>query len=119
MIDYTLLSDGSWTHSFDLDGNPSTLEVQDYQFDLSNPSQAQKAFDFVLFQRQALKDGNLDNYEGKSTDFGGGGRTALLYDQLRAQMAVDFHKGKHDMSWAEQSTEADRIRSIRAIQTLR
>ena len=114
----TVLDDGDgWSHIFDLDNDASTLEVNNDTYNLKDPTQAQEALDNLKDYREALRRGELNEYEGKGTKYGDGGRTRLLYDELRAKIAVDFHNGHHDMDWEEQSTEADRIRKVRAIQT--
>ena len=46
----------------------------------------------------------------------GGGRSRLLYDQLRADFAADKLAGKHEMTWDQQHMEAKRIIKMRAIQ---
>lgn len=115
MIDITLL-DADWSHPFDTDNDASTLEVENQRFDLDDPKEAEKALEETQKKREALKEGRLEEYEGRGTQMGEGGRTRLLYDELRAKMAVDYHAGKHDMTWEEQSREADRIRGIRAAQ---
>lgn len=112
-----LSSEGDWSHPFDTDGDASTLEIEDKRYKLDDPKEAQKALDHARERRQQLRDGELDEYEGKGTDYGQGGRTRLLYDELVAEMAVDKHKGKHSLSWEKVCAEADRIRKIRAIQT--
>lgn len=118
LLDATMLDDGGdWDHRFDLDGDPSTLEADGDSYDLKDPEQAEKAFDELEGRREALRRGELDKYEGESTDWGQGGRTRLLYDELRAKLAIDYHEGRHDLNWEEQSTEADRIRKVRAVKT--
>ena len=49
--------------------------------------------------------------------FGIGGRSELLYDQVRARLAVQYHEGKHNMTWEEQHDAAEKVVRIRAIQT--
>ena len=112
--DLSAMLDGAFAHPFDTDNDASTLEANGRKFDLKDPAQAEKAQEYTEHQREALREGQLKTYEEHSTDFGEGGRTRLLYDELRAKMACDFHAGKHQMTWEEQSVEADRIRSIRA-----
>ena len=117
LLDATALDDGNnWDHTFDLDGDPSTLEAGGDTYNLKDPKQAQEAMDELEGRREALRRGELDEYENKGTEYGDGGRTRLLYDELRAKMAVDYHSNRHDMTWEEQSAEADRIRKMRATQ---
>jgi hypothetical protein len=81
----------------------------DNTYDLRNEEDAEKALDDVSATRAAIQNGDLKEYEGRSTEPGEGGRARAWYDQIRAQEAVDFHDGKHTMSWAQQHDEAQRI----------
>jgi hypothetical protein len=112
----SLFDEGGFSHPFDTDNDPSTLEVDGQRYDLDNPKEAQLALKRTQQKRAALNDGSLDEYEGRGMDMGEGGRTRLLYDELRAKMACDYHTGKHEMTWQEQSEKADEIRGIRAAQ---
>jgi hypothetical protein len=85
-------------------------------YDLRDDDQAEDALEDANQKRNDLNNGQLSEYEGKSTDFGGGGRSRLLYDQVRAQMAVDYHEGKHDMTWAQQHEQAQQVVALRAQQ---
>lgn len=103
-------SDGDFEHRFDIDGDASTLEAGDQQYDLTDTDEASQALTDIKQKRQALRAGELDEYEDTGTDMWVGGRTRLLYDEVRAQLAVDLHEGEHDMTWEEQSEAADDIR---------
>jgi hypothetical protein len=109
--------DDQWFNRFDQDNDPSTLEVNGKKFDLRNPVDAARAHDEVMTYRSHLRNGDLSEYEGRGTDFGDGGRSQLLHDQARAEMAMDFHKGSHSMNWQEQCAEADHVVGLRAAQT--
>jgi len=93
------------------------LKVNDHEYDLNDPDDAQVASDQVRQYREQLKEHDLDTYEDKSTDWGQGGRSELLYDELRSKMAVDYHRGLHSLSWEDQHQEAERIVGLRAQQT--
>lgn len=114
IIDSTIVNDGNgeenFDHRFDTDGDASTLEAGEKQYNLSRADEAEQALEEIKAKRQALKDKDLSSYEDISTEYGVGGRTRLLYDQVRAQLAVGFHNGEHDMSWEEQSEAADDTR---------
>lgn len=95
----------------------STLDANGHQYDLTDPSQAKQAVQDTAQYRDALRAGKLSQYENHSTDYGGGGRSHLLYDQARAKLANDFHNGEHTMTYDQQHIEAQRIVHIRATQT--
>jgi hypothetical protein len=87
------------------------------EYDLSVKAQAEKAFELATELRQQLKAKKLMDYDGKSTEWGKGGRSALLYDEVRARMAVDFHNNQHTLTWDQQDAEAKKICLDRAKQT--
>lgn len=91
------------------------IEVNGEDYDLSDREEAYEARDELAEYRQQLRDGELDEYEDHPTEYRGGGRTRLLYDEVRAQLAVDYHEGKHDMTWEEQDQEAKNTQRIVAI----
>ena len=93
------------------------LQVNGVDYDLTDADDAQAANDRVRQYREQLKADDLDQYDDKSTDWGQGGRSELLYDELRSKMAVDYHRGLHELSWDDQHHEAERIIGIRAQQT--
>lgn len=93
------------------------LEAGDEVYDLSDKDEAYEAEDYLRQKREALNNKQLLQYEGKATQFGVGGRSELLYDQVRARLAVRFHEGKHNMTWEEQHESAERVVRIRAAQT--
>lgn len=84
-------------------------------FDLRDPDQVVDLLEQVKSDRNDLVNGDLPKYEGRSTDWGGGGRARLLYDQIRADLATEFHSGRHHMPWEEQHSEAMKVVRIRAI----
>jgi len=110
MIDASAPTNNDFEHSFDTDGDVSTLEASDKQYDLTDANEAKEALIDIQKKRQALRDGELEEYEETGTNMWVGGRTRLLYDEVRAQLAIDFHEGEHDMTWEEQSEAADDIR---------
>ena len=92
------------------------LEAGDETYDLRKAEEAEQAQQDLRELRQQLRNGELDEYEGKSTEYGHGGRSRLLHDEVRAKLAVDYHDRKHTLSWDQQRAEADRIVQIRAAQ---
>ena len=88
----------------------------DNVYDLRNKDEATEARLETAEARQQLRDGQLVSWEGKSTDFGEGGRSRLLYDEVRAQMAVDKFDGKHEMTYQQMHEEAQQIVALRAQQ---
>ena len=82
------------------------LEVNGEEYDLADPEEAKQAQEDTKRYREELKHGDLYEYEGRGTSWGDGGRKQLLYDEVRAKMAVDYHEGKHDMTWKEQHERA-------------
>lgn len=95
----------------------TNLSVNGQDYDLEDPDDAQAANDRVRQYREQLKEHDLSTYDDKPTKWGGGGRSELLYDELRSKLAVDFHRGLHDLSWTDQHKEAERIVGLRAQQT--
>jgi hypothetical protein len=95
----------------------SQLEVQDQTFDLGSKEGAEQALATIQGYRQQLRDNNLSEYEEKSTEYGRGGRGRLMYDELRADLAVRYWNGEHQLDWQEQHDAAENIKSIRAIQS--
>lgn len=93
------------------------LEADDLVYDLADENEARQCEEALQEKRQQLNERQLTQYEGKATQFGIGGRSALLYDQVRARLAVQYHEGRHDMSWEEQHEAAEKVVRIRAIQT--
>lgn len=92
------------------------LDINGHEYDLRKQDDIFRAMDRASDYRQDLREGDLDEYEGKSTEPWGGGRSRLLYDEIRIKMAIDYHQGKHDISWEQQDAEAKRIIKIRATQ---
>ena len=93
------------------------LEAGDKIYDMSDEAEARKAEDYLKQKREALNSKQLLQYEDKATQFGLGGRSELLYDQVRVRLAVRYHENKHDMTWEEQHEYAERVVRIRATQT--
>lgn len=92
------------------------LEVNGHEYDLRKADEVEDAQEALEDYRQQLREGELDEYEGKLTEPWGGGRSRLLYDEVRAKMAADFHDGKHSLTYEQQHQEAQRIIKIRATQ---
>jgi hypothetical protein len=78
-------------------------------FDLKDPTQAQAALESTEANRAKLNDGQLATYEGKSTEFGQGGRSNLLYDHVRADLAVEKHQGTENGTWRDHHNEALKV----------
>lgn len=93
------------------------LHINGESYDLRDPGEVDKALDRVHHFREQLQNGDLDEYEGRSTDYGNGGRARLFHDELRVKFAEDFHEGKHDLTWEQQELESQRLIQIRASQT--
>lgn len=90
------------------------LETNGEEFDLRKPKEAEEANDTAKGYREQLKNDDLSTYEGKSTEVWGGGRSRLLYDEIRTKYAIDYHAGKHTMTWEQQHFEANRAIKIYA-----
>lgn len=93
----------------------SMLDANGDLHDLKDPDQVNDLVEELKEARFKLHNGKLKTYEGKSTDWGGGGRSRLLYDQVRVDLASDYHSGKNDMSWQEQHEEAMQVVKIVAV----
>jgi hypothetical protein len=96
--------------------NFEKLVCGDNTYDLRDDDQAEDALNEANQKRNDLNNNQLAEYEGKSTEFGEGGRSRLLYDQVRAQMACDYHEGKHDMTFQQQHEQAQQVVALRAQQ---
>ncbi len=96
---------------------PFMLHVNGDLFDLRNPDDVNDLQEQVRSYRNDLRGEDLPKYEGRSTEWGGGGRARLLYDQVRADLATEFHSGRHTMNWKAQHQEAMDVVRIRAIAT--
>lgn len=94
-----------------LEEDPSMLNADGDLHDLKDHDQVNDLIESLREQRFKLMRGELKTYEGRRTDWGGGGRSRLTYDQARADMASDYHSKKHNMSWQEQHQEA--MRTVR------
>jgi hypothetical protein len=94
---------------------PFMLHANGDSYNLCDPDQVVDLQESVKSDRNDLMADQLPKYEGRSTDWGGGGRARLLYDQVRADLAAEWHSGRHTMSWTEQHNEAMNIVRIRAI----
>jgi hypothetical protein len=122
LIDATLINSVDPTASDVQDGtdeeveNYAELDVNGQAFDLTSKENAEQALSVIRDYRQQLKNNALDEYEERSTEFGKGGRSKLMYDELRADLAVRYWNGEHQLDWEEQHEAAENIRSIRAIQ---
>jgi hypothetical protein len=95
--------------------NPSKLHADGDLYDLKDPDQVIDLVEHLKDKRQDLNDSQLSKYEGRSTDWGGGGRSRLLYDQVRAKLAQEHHEGRHNMSWQDQHAEGMKVVKIVAI----
>jgi hypothetical protein len=94
----------------------SKLEVNETEFDLSTKEGAEDALNTIREYRAQLKNNNLEEYEDKSTDYGQGGRSRIMYDELRADLAVRYWDGEHQLDWEEQHEAANNIKAIKAAQ---
>lgn len=90
------------------------LEVNGQVYDLRDAREAHEAQKVMDDYRMRVRKGEVFEYEGKSTKMWSGGRSRILYDEIRADMAVDYHEGNYDVSWEQQDQEARRIIEIRA-----
>jgi len=86
--------DGDYTDSEELQAGDST-------YNLDDPAEVSELIERLNNLRQDLRDGKLDSYEGKSTDWGGGGRAELLRDQIVADLALKRAQGKNDLSYED------------------
>jgi len=91
------------------------LEIDGHSFDLRNPSDVDDALNTIQDYQQQMKDGELLEYEGKSTELFGGGRSRINYDAIRVKIAVDYHKGLHSIDWQDQHFEAKRIQEYQRL----
>jgi hypothetical protein len=94
----------------------SKLEVQGTEYDLSSKESAEQALNTIRDFRAQLKNNQLDEYEEKSTEYGKGGRSRLMYDELRADLAVKYWNGEHQLDWEEQHEAANNIKAVKAAQ---
>lgn len=86
-------------------------------YDLRDPDQVLGLIEHLKDIRFKLNHGELKYYEGVSTDWGEGGRARLLYDQLRADLALARHAGKNIESWVTDHTDAmETIRQVAVAQ---
>lgn len=91
------------------------LTVNGEKFDLRDPSSVQEGLNQVKEYRKLLNSNQLDTYDNKSTEMFGGGKSNLRYDEIRLQIAEDYHKGKHFLSFDEQHQEAKRIQEYEQV----
>jgi hypothetical protein len=125
MTDAMILDGGEHSTLDDMDDVGEEASIQEYRmleagdqiYDMADETEARQLEDILQQKREELNERQLLQYEGKATQFGLGGRSELLYDQVRARLAVRFHEGKHDMNWEEQHEAAEKVVRIRAIQT--
>jgi hypothetical protein len=94
---------------------PYMLHANGDIYDLRDPDQVNDLQEQIKSDRNDLQIGELPKYEGHSTDWGGGGRARLLYDQVRVDLAQEYHEGRHHMSWTEQYQEAMKVVRIVAV----
>ena len=94
---------------------PFMLHANGDIFDLRDPDQLGDAMEQLKSDRNDLQLGQLTKYEGHSTDWGGGGRARLLYDQVRVDLAQEYHEGRHHMSWLNQHQDAMKVVRIVAV----
>lgn len=95
--------------------DPSMLHADGELHDLKDPDQVIDLIEQLKARRADLNRGELPKYEGRSTDWGGGGRSRLLYDQVRADIAQDYHEGSHSITWKGQHQKAMTVVKIVAI----
>lgn len=94
---------------------PYMLSANGDLYDLRDSDQVNTLQESMKSYRNDLINGELKTYEGHSTEFGKGGRARLLYDTERSNLAEEYHEGRHNMSWSEQSQEAMKVVRIVAI----
>ena len=82
------------------------LNIDGNKFDLRNPEEVIEAEKLVEKYKRDLQSGNLDKYEGKSTEKFGGGRSSLKYDELRIELAKKYHNKEHNLNFNSQHEEA-------------
>ena len=127
LIDMDSLDEGDRPDNMDNDGDMEPdltlpplryekLEVNGHEYDLRKQDEVEDAQEALEDYREQLRNNKLDEYEGKLTEPWGGGRSRLLYDEVRAKMAMDMHEGKHNLSYEQQHQECQRIIRIRAAQ---
>lgn len=95
--------------------DPSMLHADGDLHDLTDSDQVIDLVEQLKSIRAKLKLDELNKYEGKSTEWGGGGRSRLLYDQVRANLAQEWHEGRTSMSWENQHQEAMKVVRVVAI----
>jgi hypothetical protein len=86
--------------------NFAILTADGKVWDLREPNTVNDLVEHMSQLRQKMRDGTLDDYEGRSTDWGKGGRSRLLYDEVRGHLAQDYHEGKTGLTWEQQNQEA-------------
>ena len=102
-------------YSLAVPGKPYMLHADGDIYDLRDVDQVGDLQEKVKSDRNDLRAEKLAKYENHSTDWGKGGRARLLYDQVRADLATEYHEGRHNMSWQQQHEEAVKVRRIVAI----
>ena len=83
-------------------------------FDLRNFEEVEEARNKLEDYRKELREGDLYEYEGRSTELWQGGRSRLLHDELMIKLARDYHFGKHNLTYEQMNEESLRIQSLRA-----
>jgi hypothetical protein len=94
---------------------PFMLHANGDIYDLRDSDQVNDLQEQIKSDRNDLQIGELPKYEGHSTDWGGGGRARLLYDQVRVDLAQEYHEGRHHMSWTQQHQDAMKVVRIVAV----
>ena len=92
------------------------IQINGQECDLRDPSLVKLFSAKINDYYKQLHNGTLKTYDGKSTEMWQGGRSELLKDKIRLQLAEDGFRGKHNLDFKAQKIEADRIASIRAAQ---
>ena len=95
--------------------HPHMLHANGDIYDLRDSDQVMDLQEQVKSDRNLLNREELPKYENHSTEWGGGGRARLLYDQVRADLAGEYHEGRHNMGWKEQHQEAMQVVRIVAV----
>lgn len=90
------------------------LEINGEDFDLRNFEEVEEARNKLEDYRKELREGDLYEYEGRSTELWQGGRSRLLHDELMIKLARDYHFGKHNLTYEQMNEESLRIQSLRA-----
>ena len=110
------LDDGTYEDEYGtaIPAEPSILHVDGDPYDLNNAEVIDELQIKLHDLRDRLRGEDLPEYDGRSTNWGGGGRARLLYDQARVDLA-ERYDGDDGMSFEDQHREAMDVVRIVAI----